>query len=280
MIDSHHHIWDLDHPDYRWLTPELDRIYRSFRLDDYHAEARRHGIAGSVLVQAADSVAETERLLAVAEAEPAVLGVVGWVDLAADDLEAVLGRLSRSPWLKGVRPMVQDIAEDTWLLRAEVARGTALLTRYGMCFDALVKPRHLPVLRQYLSCHPDLPVVIDHGAKPEIADGAFDAWAKDLGIIAAETRAFCKLSGLVTEAKAHWITDDLKPYAEHILDCFGPDRVMWGSDWPVVNLAGGLDAWMKATHGLLSELNDEARSAVFVRSAQQFYGLTVAGEST
>jgi L-fuconolactonase len=184
-----------------------------------------------------------------------------------------LDSLAAHPLFCGVRPMIQDIADDDWMLGAALSAGLRALCERSLTFDALVLPRHLPRLLRLLERHPDLRVVIDHAAKPEIAAGRFDAWAEDMAQLARQTGAFCKLSGLVTEAEKAWRPADLRPYVAHLLECFGAERVMWGSDWPVVELAGGFERWREASLGLLEALGDAESAAILGGNAARFYGL-------
>jgi L-fuconolactonase len=238
-IDAHQHFWALARGDYGWLTPSLEPIHRDFGPADLLPHLRRHGIDATILVQAAPTAAETAYLLSVAADTAFIAGVVGWVDLAAPDAVAQIARSAGDALLVGIRPMVQDIADDDWLLWDELVPGFAALARLGLVFDALVLPRHLPRLLRVVDRHPTLTFVIDHLAKPPVAQGALAPWADDIAALARRPNVTCKLSGLLTEAVPDWTADDLRPYAEHVLACFGPDRVLWGSDWPVVNLAGG-----------------------------------------
>jgi len=273
-IDAHHHVWALARGDYGWLTPALAPIHRDFTLDDLKPIRTATGIAATVLVQAAPTVAETEFLLATARASGGVVrGVVGWVDLAAADAIPVLKRLARDPLLKSVRPMLQDLADPAWLLRADVGRSLAALPRLNLRFDALVRPRELPALLRMLEQQPALAVVVNHGGKPAIARGEFDAWADAIAAVAAHPRVRCKLSGLVTEASPGWTVDELARYVDHLLACFGPQRLMWGSDWPVVELAGGYLRWNAATMALLAGRSESDRAAILGGTARRFYGL-------
>ncbi|MEO7499615.1 MAG: amidohydrolase family protein [Casimicrobiaceae bacterium] len=273
-VDSHHHVWTLARGDYGWLTPALAPIYRDYTLDDLGPLAAAAQVTATVLVQAAPTVAETRFLLDVARGSGGmVAGVVGWVDLAAAHAVDALRDLARDPLLKSVRPMLQDIADPAWILRADVQPALAALPLLGLRFDALVKPPQLPALLTMLERHPDLPVVVDHGAKPDIAAGKVEPWRALMREVAAHPRAHCKLSGLATEAAASWTPDDLRPCVDHLLDCFGPKRLMWGSDWPVVELRGGYARWRAATHALLATLDAEARGAVLGDTARRFYGL-------
>jgi len=270
-IDSHHHVWRVARGDYHWLTPELP-IHRDYTLDDLRPLLGE--IAATVLVQAAPTEAETAFILTVARGSRGLVrGVVGWTDLTAPNAAARIADLARAPELKGLRPMLQDIAEADWILRPAVQPALIAMAQCGLRFDALIKPRHLPILLSLAERHPDLRIVIDHAAKPAIAHGEFDVWAEDIARVARQTEACCKLSGLVTEALPHWQHDDLRRYVDHLIACFGPARLMWGSDWPVVDLAGGYARWREATEHLLSGLDAPARDAVLGGTACIFYGL-------
>jgi L-fuconolactonase len=169
--------------------------------------------------------------------------------------------------------MIQSLPADDWILRPDITTAVEHMTRRKLSLDALTMPRHLPHLKILLERHPELAVVIDHGSKPEIRSDRFQPWAEDMREIARESGAFCKLSGLVTEAGPDWTTNTLRRYVDHIITCFGADRVMWGSDWPVVNLAGGYDAWMEAAEKLLSGFNSTERAAILGGTAARFYRL-------
>lgn len=271
MIDAHQHFWTLARDDYGWLSKDDPVLYRDFGPADLAPHLAQAGIAGSVLVQAAPTEDETRYLLSIAERTPWVRAVVGWVDLADPRVGDALDRLGEHAAFRGVRPMLQDLPDDAWILDDAPARGLRALEARGLGFDALVRPQHLPHLLRLLERHPELAVVVDHGAKPGIASGDFDAWARDIERIASGSRACCKLSGLVTEAATDWKLDDLRRWFEHLLACFGPGRLMWGSDWPVVDLAGGFERWRDATLELLGSLDAPARQAILGGTAADFY---------
>ncbi|MFO1314873.1 MAG: amidohydrolase family protein [Burkholderiales bacterium] len=273
-VDAHHHVWSLARGDYGWLTPDLAAIHRDFSLKDMAPLREQAGIAGTVLVQAAPTLAETQYLLDLAARSDGVVhGVVGWVDLSAPDAIPTLTRLARNPLLKGVRPMLQDIGDDAWILRAEVGRTLGALPRLGLRFDALVRPAQLPALLTMLDRHPDLAVAIDHAAKPDIAARMWEPWARLMRAAAENPRVRCKLSGLVTEAGPGWTIDTLRPYVDFLAETFGPQRLMWGSDWPVVNLAGTYQSWYAATVALTSGWAADDRAALMGGTARRFYGL-------
>jgi L-fuconolactonase len=270
-VDAHHHVWRVERGDYHWLTPDLP-IHRDYGLQ--HLRPLLGDITATVLVQAAPTEAETHFLLQIArESGGLVRGVVGWADLAAADAPARIASLAGDALLKGLRPMLHDFPDRDWILRAEVQPALAEIAARGLVFDALIRPPHLPVVLELARRHPELRIVIDHGAKPDIAAGDWQPWAADIAILARETQAVCKLSGLVTEAAAGWRAADLQPYVAHMLDVFGPQRLLWGSDWPVVDLAGGYLRWRDATLELLRHLPDAARDAVLGGIAATVYRL-------
>jgi L-fuconolactonase len=270
-IDAHHHLWTLARGDYGWLTPALAPIYRDFSLSDLAPHLAKSGIEGTILVQAAPTEAETMFMLGIAETAEIVRGVVGWIDFDADDAAARIDALAAERLLVGLRPMVQDMADDDWLLRPGLAPLLTSMTRHGLVFDALVLPRHLPRLLEVIDRHSDLQFVLDHCAKPHLADGDITQWKQHIAEIATRPNIVCKLSGLATEARPDWQIADLRPAVDHVRECFGPQRLLWGSDWPVVNLAGGYDRWFGATESLLADLSPAERADVFGGNAGRIY---------
>lgn len=273
MIDAHFHSWQLARGDYGWLTPALGPIHRDVAVTDWWAEASPHGMAGGVLVQAAPTEAETSHLLALADAHAQVLGVVGWVDWLAPDAPARIAALARHPKLKGLRPMLQDIADPDWILQPALTPCLRAMAEHGLVFDALVQPRHLPRLLALHQRHPALRVVIDHAAKPDIARGQWQPWAEDMARLARETPWACKLSGLLTECGPAPRPDAARRWARHVLDHFGPTRVVWGSDWPVLQLASDYTPWWQETQALLAHLSPDERAAVLGGNARRLYQL-------
>lgn len=274
-IDAHFHCWQLARGDYGWLTPALGDIHRDVAVDDWTAVSCRHGVAAGVLVQAAPTEAETLFLLEQARMHERVLGVVGWTDLAAADAPGRVEALARQPGLVGLRPMLQDLADPDWILRREVAPALEAMAACGLAFDALVKPVHLSRVRRLVDRHPDLRVVIDHGAKPDIAAGMWQPWADEMLALARQTPVKCKLSGLLTECGARPAPAAARPWARHLIDSFGYDRVLWGSDWPVLELAGRYEGWWAETQSLLDEsgATHAQRAAVLGANARTFYRL-------
>ena len=272
-IDAHQHCWRLARSDYAWLTPDLGPLYRDFEPADLAPLLSAAGIERTVLVQAAPTDAETDYLLELADTHAFVGAVVGWVDMTRPDVRERLIELAHHPRFRGVRPMLQDLPDPRWVLESALTPAFDALLELDLTFDALVRPVHLAPLRELMDRHPTLRLVIDHGAKPDIAGGGFDAWAEAMAAIAAETPAYCKLSGLVTEAAPGWTAADIEPYARHILTAFGPARTLWGSDWPVLNQAGDYAGWSAFADALLADMDTDARAAVRGGTAARFYGI-------
>jgi len=270
-IDAHHHVWMLARGDYGWLTPELAPIYRDFSLLDLAPHLSDSRIEGTILVQAAPSEAETMFMLGIAEAADLVRGVVGWIDFDASDAAARIDALALQKLLVGLRPMVQDIADDDWLLRPRLAPLMTVMARHGLIFDALVLPRHLPRLLQVVDRHGDLQFVLDHCAKPHLATSDIAQWKQHIALLARRPNIVCKLSGLVTEAKPDWQVSDLRAAVDHVRTAFGPRRLLWGSDWPVVELAGGYARWFATAENLLADLPSAEKADVFGGNAERIY---------
>ena len=277
-IDAHQHYWQPLRGDHDWMPkgdPVLDRQYAPA---DLAPALDAHGIDGTVLVQAAATVNETEYMLGLADASPSILGVVGWVDFERADDRATLERLAQHPKFLGVRPMIQDIPDTDWMLRDDVAWGFEAVAALDLSFDALGFPQHLANFHTILTRHP-MRAVVDHCMKPQVRDAmdgrdAFADWAEGMSRIARDTDACCKLSGLVTEAHEGWSVDDLRPFAEHVLAEFGPARVMWGSDWPVVRLRCEYERWLDVADALCGGLSADERADVFGGTAARFYHLS------
>ncbi len=271
MIDAHHHVWRLARGDYGWLTPDM-AIHRDYGLDDLRAVCGP--VAGTVLVQAAPTSAETEFLLQVAAGSAGLVrGVVGWTDFSAPDAPARIRALAATPRLVGLRPMLQDLPDPGWILRPDCAPALRAMEETGLALDLLILTPQLGLVPPLAASHPGLRMVIDHAAKPPIRRGEFQPWADDIARAAALPGLHCKLSGLVTEAGADWDAGTLRPFTDHLLACFGPDRLIWGSDWPVMTLAADYARWLAATGLLLETLSDADRAGILGRTAAAFYRL-------
>ena len=274
-IDSHQHFWRPARGDYGWLTPELTVLYRDYMPRDLEPLLEQNDVQKSVLIQAAPTTEETYFMLRLAARNGFVAGVVGWVDMedSGESLE-VLEELSTIDKFLGVRPMIQDIADPDWMLRPELDAVFRKLIELDLRFDALVLPVHLSNLIELLKRYPELKLVVDHGGKPDIDAGAMQPWADDMSAIAGQSGAFCKLSGLITETAETQSYEDVWPYCDHLLQCFGADRLMWGSDWPVLNLRGDYNGWHTSFTEWLSPLSDAEREAILGATATRFYALS------
>jgi len=270
-LDAHQHFWQLARGDYGWLTPELGPIHRDFGPDDLTPLLDRFGIEGTILVQAAPTVSETRYMLDLARQNTFVKGVVGWVDFEDPDAPDQIAELAADSKLVGLRPMIQDIDDPDWMLKDSLAPAYRALVAHDLVFDALTLPQHLANLLRLADRHPDMRLVVDHGSKPHIATGEITGWAEDMTAIASNTSAFCKLSGLVTEAGDSWTGADLRPFVDHLLETFGPARLIWGSDWPVCMLACSYEDWVHLTDDLLKNLPDADRCAVLGGNAERLY---------
>jgi L-fuconolactonase len=271
-IDAHQHFWRRDRGDYTWLTPDLQPIYRDYLPADLAPQLAAAGIGRTILVQAAATVAETRFMLELARENSFVAGVVGWVDFEGEDASAIIDELSRDPALVGLRPMIQDIPDTEWMLRETLEPAFEAMIDHGLVFDALVKPPHLPALLELAGRYPELSMVLDHGAKPPIASGDVSAWKRDVATLARETRMVCKLSGLVTEA-GRAEAAALADCADHLLECFGPSRLLWGSDWPVCEMVCSYSQWCATADELLARLDAPAREQIYSETARKTYGI-------
>ncbi len=272
-IDAHVHFWKLERDDYTWMTPDLTALFRDFGPEDLIPLMKTEGIDKAVIIQAAATVEETLYILDIAKITPFIAGVIGWVDMEAHDVAAELDELCKTPLFKGVRPMIHDIPDINWMLQDNLKPAFQAIAQRDLAFDFLVRPQHLKNLHKLLIRENNLRAIIDHCAKPAIAKGEFNEWAQDMRQLANDTNVMCKLSGLITEAGPEWSLDTLKPYTDHIIDCFGPDRLVWGSDWPVLTMAASYQDWRKTLEAILSELSEHERSQVLGSNAACFYQL-------
>jgi L-fuconolactonase len=275
-IDAHHHVWDLAVRDQPWLLDEaMTPIRRRFGIDDF-AAAVADGIAGSIVVQTVADVGETEELLDLADSVPLVRGVVGYVDVAAPDVGEQLDRLlaSRSgAWLVGIRSLVQDEPDDDWLVRPMVLAGLREIARRDLVYDVLIRCDQLDAAVRAARMV-DGRFVLDHLAKPDIAFGGWEPWATGLAELGSCENVTAKLSGLVTEANwTTWSVGDLRPYVDHAIETFGPDRLLFGSDWPVCLLAASYDQVVAAAHQLVGRLTLDERTDILGGTATAIYRL-------
>lgn len=276
VIDAHQHFWQLDKPfKYDWLyAPDKKAICRSYLPGDLLENMRRVGVTHSVFVQTQHDVEENRWVLRLAEENPFILGVVGWVDLASPVVEGQLEEFLPHPKFVGVRHVVQDEPDDDWIVREDVVRGLRVLERHGVPYDLLFFTKHLRHAQTLARRLPGLAMVIDHLAKPRIKAGEIDGWRRDLRAAAAFPNVYCKLSGMITEADWEgWKPAHLRPYVQEALDAFGPARLMFGSDWPVCELAGSYGQVYHALVEALGPISESERRDVFCETARRFYGL-------
>ena len=278
-IDSHQHFWQLSRGDYSWLTKDLSALYRDYLPRDIEKELALAKVSETILVQATDTVAETEFLFFHAYKHSFISGVVGWVDMEDANAIKQLTWFMENPYFKGIRPMLQDIDDVDWILKTELTPVFKFLEDNSLSFDALVLPKHLANLKILLTRHPKLRVVIDHGGKPDISnalgktisDSVNSQWAEDIKALAAHENVFCKLSGLVTEAGEGASYKDIEPYMSHLYKCFGAKKLMWGSDWPVVNLTSDYSTWSEIAAGFINQLPISEQESIWSGAAKEFY---------
>lgn len=277
LIDAHVHLWDLAVRSQPWISgPAMAPIDRSFRVIDLRSMAAASGVTGAVLVETINVPEETPELLAVAATEPLIRGVIGWVDLKAADVPDRVAALRAAPggeYLAGLRHQVQGEADPRWLCRPDVRRGLAAVADAGLVFDLLVTPSQLTAVVETVAALPASMFVLAHAGKPDIAGGGHAPWAAQISALAAYPNVAVKLSGLVTEAGSGWTPEDLDPYLSTLLTTFGPNRMMWGSDWPVCLLAAGIDAVRALLDRWTAGLTPDERRALRAGTATQVYGL-------
>lgn len=272
IIDSHQHFWQVGHFDYPWMTPEVEVLCQDYLPPALEPILKRCGVEKTILVQASNSLEETRWLLSLADQYPLIAGVVGWVDLTNESVGQQLDEFVSHAKFKGVRHLVESEPADDWLIQPSVLEAMCTLAAYGVSYDLLVHTRHLKYAKLLAESCPELRFVIDHMAKPPIARHELVEWAREIKELAAYSNVWCKLSGLVTEANwANWRVKDLKPFVDTAVEYFGPQRMMFGSDWPVCLLAASYERVLDAFQSLLAELSDEDRNCVFGKNATDFY---------
>jgi L-fuconolactonase len=274
IVDAHQHFWDVERFSYPWMAGRAEPLHRNFLPGDLKPLLIENGVDRTVLVQAQQSLAEARWLLDLAAAHDFIAAAVVWVDLTSAHLGKDLDELQLNLKFKGVRHQIEDEPDDTWMLREDVIAGFAELERRGIPYDLLVRPRHLKYVPRLRERCPDLRMVVDHLAKPPISTAATDCWARDIEIVAQLPDVWCKLSGMITEADwKSWTPDTLKPYVQHVVDHFGNDRLLFGSDWPVCTLAGSYQQVGDALRQVLGRLPPAEEKKIWGRNACDFYGL-------
>ncbi len=274
-IDAHMHWWTLamERTYSLWMSPSLTALYRDYGFADAAPLLKANEVEGVVLVAAASQIEELGYLLGLAQGHPVVRGIVGWVDMLAPDASANLRQWARAPVLKSIRPYLQDIADDAWILKPELDPVIRTMLELGLRFDALILPKHIRNTIAFVERYPDLPVVVDHMAKPAIRDGAFELWRRDMEAFRGLRQVHCKISGILTEDGPNWSVDRIRPYVEAVIDIFGPDRIMFGSDWPVVNLVADYGRWIAALGEIAAALPADDQAKLWAKNAERFYGL-------
>jgi len=272
-LDSHQHFWNYNPIRDNWITEEMEVIRHDFLPSDLKPLLDANGIQGCVAVQADQSEAETDFLLGLASEHDFIQGIVGWVDLLAEQITERLDYYSQFPKLKGFRHILQAESPE-FILRPELQRGIAALQSYGFTYDILIYPKHLPQSIKLVKAHPDQLFVIDHLAKPDIKNGRFDGWDAGLKAIAGYDNVYCKLSGMITEAELKtWTKEDIFPFMDKAFEAFGAERLMFGSDWPVCKLAGEYEVVCELVDEYLSKLSTAEQEMVWGQNAKHFYNL-------
>ena len=273
-IDAHHHFWQIGRYDYAWMGPDLEVLLAHYMPDELAPLLARNEINRTVLVQTISSVDETRWFLQLADEHVFIAGVVGWVDLTDPAVGETLDELNDHPKLAGIRHQVHDESNDNWLTRDDVRAGLGELAKRSIPYDLLIRPQHLPAARVVAEAFGELTFIVDHIAKPRIAEGDWDDWADGIAALAACPNVACKLSGMITEADwASWTAQDLSRYIGHVIDRFGTERVMFGSDWPVCLLAGSYDQVVEALSANVAGLSQAEQQNVFGNNAARWYRL-------
>jgi L-fuconolactonase len=273
-IDAHQHFWHYTPEEYGWIGPDMEVLKKDHLPADLAPLLESAGIAGTVAVQARQTLDETAWLLELADKYPFIKGVVGWVDLRSPELRGQLQRFCAHPRFCAVRHVVQDEPDDRFMLRADFVRGLGMLAEFDLAYDILIFPRHLPVACELVSRFPDQRFVLDHIAKPLIKDGKVAPWDAGIRRLAAFPNVFCKVSGMVTEADwQRWQPSDFRPYLDVVFAAFGSERIMFGSDWPVCTLAGAYADVVKIVSDYVQQLSREEQAAFWGETARRFYRL-------
>jgi L-fuconolactonase len=274
IIDSHHHFWRYSPAEYGWIDDGMAAIRRDFLPADLRREMAVAGVDAVVSVQARQSLEETRWLLALAAQNPFIAGVVGWVPLVSPSVATTLAELAAQSKLVAVRHVLQDEPDSQFMLRADFQAGIRALQAFDLTYDVLIYDRHLPQAIELVDRHPSQRFVVDHMAKPSIKQGAIEPWARWLRELARRPHVSCKLSGLVTElGRPDWTSAELRPYVDVVLDAFGPDRVLFGSDWPVCLVVCGYARWMATVKELIAHLSPTERAAILGENARRLYRL-------
>jgi L-fuconolactonase len=273
LIDAHHHLWKYNEQDYAWMSDDALRpLRRDFLTVDLMEATRSSDVRGAIAVQVRQSLLETEWLLEIAARNSLVLGVVGWVPLCSPEVNSILERFAHDQKLKGVRHIVQDEPDNDFMLRVDFNRGVALLKDFGFAYDILIFERHLAQAIEFVDRHPQQVFVVDHVAKPRIKENLISPWEERIRELAKRENVYCKVSGMVTEADwSGWSVQQLRPYFDVVLSAFGSCRLMFGSDWPVLTLAGDYDSWVHTFQSFIAELSPAEQTRISSGTARELY---------
>ena len=276
MIDTHHHLWKYKPKDYGWMDNSMAVLKQDYLPEDLASELQNSGISGTVVIQARQSIDETRWLLELADRHSFIKGVVGWLDLCSPMLEQHLKEFASYPKLVGVRHVIHDEPDDDFMLGADFMKGIAQLEAYELCYDLLLFPRHLLRAVKLVRTFPNQHFVLDHLGKPQIKAGKIERWKNDIARLAGYPNVWCKLSGMVTEADhKQWHYKELLPYMEVVLNAFGPDWIMLGSDWPVCRLAGEYSEVLNVVHEFIKSLKNSDQEKILYRNAVDCYQLKI-----
>lgn len=274
-IDAHQHFWQYNERDYGWMGAGMESLKRDRLPADLAPLLKKAGIDATVAVQARQCVEETEFLLRLADENAFINGVVGWVDLCGPQLQMQLESLCYHPKLRGVRHVVHDEPDDNFMLRDDFIHGIGRLRKYNLTYDLLLFAKHLPVACRLVAKFPEQTFILDHISKPLIKQGKIEPWAGDIRRLASFKNVSCKISGMVTEADwHHWKPQDFTPYMDTVLDAFGTDRLMVGSDWPVCTVAAEYQQVIAIAADYLAKLSPDEQSAIWAQNAKRIYGIS------
>ena len=274
IIDTHHHLWNYNPVEFDWIDDEMAAIRKSFLPADLQATLANTGVEGVVTVQARQSLEETNWLLKLASENDFIKGVVGWVSLADESIQQILEEYKSSPWLKGVRHVVQGEPDPEFILGKDFNKGISLLKNYNLVYDILIFEHQLANTIRFVDQHPEQQFVVDHIAKPKIKKNELEPWAKNIKELAKRENVSCKISGMVTEADYKlWTEEQLNPYFETILEAFGPSRLLFGSDWPVCLVATNYSNWLELVKKTISNFSKEEQDFILYKNAQRIYNI-------
>jgi L-fucono-1,5-lactonase len=276
FIDAHHHLWQYSPEEYPWMLDGMEKIRKDFLVPQLQDATRTAGVTGTVAVQARQTLEETEWLLNLADGTSLIRGIVGWVPLIEEDVAKRLEVFSANPKLRGLRHVLHDEQDDLYMLREDFNRGISLLKDFDLVYDILIFERHLPQTLEFVDRHPNQVFVLDHIAKPKIRNKILSPWDRGIAELARRENVYCKISGVVTEADwNNWSESDLRPYFDAVLQAFGPKRLMFGSDWPVIEVACEYGRWSRIVRGWISQQSNADQSAILAETAKKAYSLSL-----